>query len=149
EPPAPKLLEGQAPAGLWDGLAELVEERGFEVLRVPHEDMIHGANGLTDYTAQTLAVRQNMAQAAQAHSPGHELAPVLLHGPDQQDARQQRGIGAVEAASVALVSGGADDMDTRGYSIPYVSTWAARGDGKEPVEIVKATGERGRKTAAT
>ena len=38
-------------------------------------------------------------------------------------------------------------MDTSGYTIPYVSTWAARVDGKEPGEIVKATGERVRKTA--
>ena len=57
EPPAPKLLEGEAPVGLWDGLAGLVEERGFTVLRVPHEGMIHGANGVTDYTAKTVAVR--------------------------------------------------------------------------------------------
>lgn len=48
EPPSPRLLEGEAPAGLWDGLAALVEERGFEVLRVPHEGMIHGANGMTE-----------------------------------------------------------------------------------------------------
>lgn len=45
--------------------------------------------------------------------------------------------------------GAAHQMDTSGYTIPYVSTWAARVDGKEPVEIVKATGERVRKTALT
>src|SRR5690625_7989587 len=77
---------------------------------------------------------------------GHELGHVLLHGPDQEDARQHRGIGEVEAESVALMIGAAHDMDTSGYTIPYVSTWAARVDGKEPVEIVKATGERVRKT---
>jgi len=38
-------------------------------------------------------------------------------------------------------------MDTTGYTIPYVSTWAARVDGNEPAEVVKATGERVRKTA--
>src|SRR5690625_7872323 len=44
---------------------------------------------------------------------------------------------------------GADHgMNTSGYTIPYVSSWAARVDGKEPVEIVQATGERVRKTAA-
>ena len=48
EPPAPKLLEGEAPVGLWDGLAKLVEERGFAVLRVPHEGMIHGVKGQRD-----------------------------------------------------------------------------------------------------
>ena len=38
-------------------------------------------------------------------------------------------------------------MDTAGYTIPYVSTWAARVDGQEPVQVVQATGERVRKTA--
>ncbi|GAA2119138.1 ImmA/IrrE family metallo-endopeptidase [Kocuria atrinae] len=147
EPPAPKLLEGEAPVGLWDGLAGLVEERGFTVLRVPHEGMIHGANGVTDYTAKTVAVRENMDPAAQVKTLAHELGHVLLHGPDQEDARQHRGIGEVEAESAALMIGAAHGMDTSGYTIPYVSTWAARVDGKEPVEIVKATGERVRKTA--
>ncbi|GAB3062596.1 hypothetical protein GCM10027079_31750 [Sediminivirga luteola] len=149
EPPAPKLLEGQAPAGLWDGLAAQVEAAGFTVLRVPHEGMIHGANGMTDYTANTVAVRENMDPAAQVKTLAHELGHVLLHGPDQDEARQHRGIGEVEAESVALMVGAAHGMDTSGYTIPYVSTWAARVDGKEPVEVVKATGERVRKTALT
>ncbi|WP_181273821.1 ArdC-like ssDNA-binding domain-containing protein [Brevibacterium oceani] len=147
EPPAPRLLEGQAPAGLWDGLAAQVEAAGFTVLRVPHEGMIHGANGMTDYTANTVAVRENMDPAAQVKTLAHELGHVLLHGPDAEEARQHRGIGEVEAESVALMIGAAHGMDTSGYTIPYVSTWAARVDGKEPVEVVKATGERVRKTA--
>ncbi|MHB1063612.1 MAG: ArdC-like ssDNA-binding domain-containing protein [Georgenia sp.] len=147
EPPAPKPLEGEAPAGLWDGLAAQVREQGFEVVRVPHEGMIHGANGMTDYTAKTVAVRENMDPAAQVKTLAHELGHVLLHGPDNEDARQHRGIGEVEAESVALMIGAAHHMDTSGYTIPYVSTWAARVDGKEPVEIVKATGERVRKSA--
>ncbi|MFV0451349.1 MAG: ArdC-like ssDNA-binding domain-containing protein [Propioniciclava sp.] len=147
EPPAPRLLEGQAPVGLWDGLSQQVEERGFAVLRVPHEGMIHGANGMTGYTANAVAVRENMDPAAQVKTLAHELGHVLLHGPDAEDARQHRGIGEVEAESVALMVGAAHGMDTSGYTIPYVSTWAARVDGKEPVEVVKATGERVRKTA--
>lgn len=147
EPPSPRLLEGEAPAGLWDGLAALVEERGFEVLRVPHEGMIHGANGMTDYTAKTVAVRENMGPSAQVKTLAHELGHVLMHGPDAENARQHRGIAEVEAESVALMIGAAHGMDTSGYTIPYVSTWAARVDGKEPVEIVKTTGERVRKTA--
>ena len=149
EPPAPKLLEGEAPAALWEGLAVQVEAAGFSVLRVPHEGMIHGANGMTDYTANTVAVRENMDPAAQVKTLAHELGHVLLHGPDADEARQHRGIGEVEAESVALMVGAAHGMDTSGYTIPYVSTWAARVDGKEPVEVVKGTGERVRKTALT
>lgn len=147
EPPAPTLLEGETPAGLWDGLADHVRAQGFAVLRVPHEGMIHGANGVTDYTAKTVTVRENMDPTAQVKTLAHELGHVLLHGPDNDEARQHRGIGEVEAESVALMIGAAHGMDTSGYTIPYVSTWAARVDGKEPVEVVKATGERVRKTA--
>lgn len=147
EPPAPRLLEGEAPPGLWDGLVAQVHAAGFEVVRVPHEGLIHGANGMTDYTARTVAVRQNMDPAAQVKTLAHELGHVLMHGPDQEEARQHRGVGEVEAESVALMIGAAHRMDTSGYTIPYVSTWAARVDGKEPVEVVKATGERVRRTA--
>lgn len=147
EPPTPRLLEGESPAGLWEGLAGQVEAAGFTVVRVPNEGMIHGANGMTDYTDRTVTVRENMDPAAQVKTLSHELGHVLMHGPDAEDARQHRGIGEVEAESVALMIGAAHGMDTVGYTIPYVSTWAARVDGKEPVEVVKATGERVRKTA--
>ncbi|MBU8577612.1 ArdC-like ssDNA-binding domain-containing protein [Brevibacterium luteolum] len=148
EPPAPTLLEGEAPAGLWEGLAGQVEAAGFELVRVPHEGMIDGANGVTYFTDRQVAVRENMDPAAQVKTLAHELGHVLLHDPDREDATRHRGIAEVEAESVALMIGAAHGMDTTGYTIPYVSTWAARVDGKEPVEIVKATGERVRKTAA-
>ncbi len=45
--------------------------------------------------------------------------------------------------------GAAHGMDTAGYTIPYVSTWAARVDGQEAAQVVQATGERVRKTALT
>jgi hypothetical protein len=70
-----------------------------------------------------------------------------MHDPDDEEARQHRGIREVEAESVALMIGAAHGMDTAGYTIPYVSTWAARVDGQEPVQVVQAAGERVRKTA--
>ncbi len=147
EPPAPQLLDGEAPAGLWEGLAGQIEDRGFAVRRVPDESAIGGANGMTDYTAKTVVVRENMDPAAQVKTLAHELGHVLLHGPEADQARAHRGIGEVEAESVALMIGAAHGMDTSGYTIPYVSTWAARVEGSDPVEVVKATGERVRKTA--
>lgn len=147
ELPEPRILEGEAPAGLWLGLAAQVEERGFELLRVSEQSEISGANGLTDFAARTVAVRGDMDDAAQAKTLAHELAHVLMHGPDQEEARQHRGIGEVEAESVALMVGAAHGMDTSQYTIPYVAGWAANVDGKNPVEIVEATGERVRKTA--
>lgn len=144
--PSPVLLEGEAPSGLWDGLTGQIRGAGFEVLRVPHEGMISGANGLTDYEARTVAVRENMDSAAQVKTLAHELAHVLMHDPDDE-VRQHRGIREVEAESVALMIGAAHGMDTAGYTIPYVSTWAARVDGQDAGQVVQATGERVRKTA--
>jgi hypothetical protein len=81
EAPAPRLLEGQAPDGLWKALVGQVRAAGFEVLRVPHEGMIHGANGMTDWTTRQVAVRENIDPAAQVKTLAHELAHVLLHDP--------------------------------------------------------------------
>ena len=111
--------------------------------------MIHGANGLTDFGAKTVAVRENMPEAAQVKTLVHELAHVLLHGPEHPDASGHRGIGEVEADSVALMVAAAHGMDTSDYTIPYVSGWAATVPEKAPVEVVQATGERVRKTAAS
>ena len=147
--PSPVLLKGEAPAGLWDGLAALVEDEGFRVLRVEHEGLIHGANGLTDYAARTVAVRENMDAAAQVKTLAHELAHVKLHGPDNPDAVKHRGISEVEAESVALMIGAAHGMDTTAYTIPYVSGWAGTVKDKDPAEVVQATGERVRKAAGT
>ncbi len=147
ERPAPKLLQGEAPTGLREGLAERVTAEGFELLWVPHEGMIDGANGVTNYETRQVVVRTNMDDAAQVKTLAHELGHVLMHGPDQEDARQHRGIGEVEAESVALMIGAAHGMDTSEYTIPYVAGWAANVNGKEPVEVVQAAGERIRKTA--
>ena len=147
ERPAPALLAGEAPEGLLEGLAERVAAEGYELLWVPHEGMIGGANGLTNYSTRQVAVCTNMDDAAQVKTLAHELGHVLMHGPDQEEARQHRGIGEVEAESVALMIGAAHGMDTTGYTIPYVAGWAANVDGKNPVEVVQAAGERIRKTA--
>jgi len=145
--PAPRLLTGEAPAGLWEGLAEQIEAAGFALGDAPDASSIHGANGVTSYTDRTVFVRVDMDAAARVKTLAHELGHVLLHDPDNADVRLHRGIGEVEAESVALMIGAAHGMDTTGYTIPYVTSWAAQVDGKEPAEIVKATGERVRSTA--
>ena len=147
EPPAPKLLDGEAPQGLWDGLAMQVEALGFEVLRVPDAGRIGGADGLTDYLARQVSVRTDVTEVNQIATLAHELAHVLMHDPKDEDARQHRGVREVEAESVALMVGAAHGLDTSGYTIPYVAGWASSVKDAEPVEVVKATGERVRRTA--
>ena len=140
-------MQGLAPAGLWDGLAAQVESRGFALRQVPHARAIGGANGLTDYLAREVSVRLDIDHAARAKTLGHELAHVMLHGPDDVDARLHRGIAEVEAESVALMIGAAHGMDTTAYTVPYVSSWAASVPAKSPVEVVQATADRARAAA--
>ena len=149
ERPAALLLRGAAPEGLWDGLVAQVHDRGFRIQRVPDERSIHGANGLTDYTSRTVSVRTNMDDAAKVKTLAHELAHVMLHGPDNPGAARHRGIGEVEAESVALMIGAAHGLDTSSYTIPYVSSWASAVEGKTVTEVVQATGERVRATAVS
>lgn len=143
--PRPKLLEGAAPPGLWDGLARLVRDAGFRLEFVPHTELPGGANGVTRFDVRVMAVRQELDPAAQVKTLAHELAHVMMHDPDA--GRTHQGIGEVEAESVALMVGAAHRLDTSSYTIPYVSSWASLVDGKSPAEVIQAVGERVRATA--
>ena len=149
EQPMPMLLQGQAPEGLWEGLAAQVEARGFTLKQVPNAATIGGANGITDYSTREVAVRTDMDAAAQVKTLAHELGHVMLHGPDNEDAAMHRGIAEVEAESFALMIGAAHDLDTASYTIPYVTSWASSVPGKTPVEVVQATADRVRTTAVS
>lgn len=149
ERPVPRLLEGEAPTGLWEGLARLVDADGYQVLRVEHEGMIGGASGLTDFAARTVSVRMSMDPAAQVKTLAHELGHLMLHGPDNPDAGRHRGLAEVEAESVALMVGAAHSLDTSSYTVPYLASWASNVPGKTPVEAVQSTAERVRSTSIT
>jgi hypothetical protein len=155
ELPRPSLLSGQAPTGLWDGLADQITALGFELRLVSSAAAIGGANGLTDFLSREVSVRMDMDDAAQVKTLAHELGHVLLHVPRDNvistglaaDATLHRGIAEVEAESIALMVGAAHGLNTSSYSVPYVSTWAASVPGKTPVEVVQSTAERVRTTA--
>lgn len=148
ERPTPALLKGQAPAGLWEGLARVVEESGYRLRQVPNAASLGGANGLTQFGQRVVSVRDDMDDAARVKTLAHELGHLLLHGPGEaDDVVWHRGIVEVEAESVALMVGAAHGLDTSGYTVPYVSSWAADVPGKSPVEVVQATAERVRRAA--
>jgi hypothetical protein len=147
EAPQPTLLVGQAPEGLWDGLADQIEARGFGLRLVSNAAAIGGANGITDYTTREVSVRMDMDDAAQVKTLAHELGHVMLHGPDNADAAMHRGVAEVEAESVALMVGAGHGLDTASYTVPYVSSWASSVPGKSPVEVVRSTAERVRGAA--
>ena len=69
----PQLLRGRAPEGLWDGLADQIIARGYELRLVSDAAHIGGANGLTDFITREVSVRSDMDDAAQVKTLAHEL----------------------------------------------------------------------------
>jgi hypothetical protein len=148
EPPRPVLLDGQAPPGLWDGLSAQVHARGFQLADAPDAAALGGANGVTDFAASTVTVRADMPDAARTKTLAHELAHIVLGHESRADADGlHRGIGEVEAESVATMVTAAHGMDSSGYTVPYVAHWSSTVEDRDPVEVVRGTGERVRKIA--
>jgi DNA primase len=116
----PCLLEGDAPSGLWDALAGQVGGRGFVLERGP----CGPANGLTDFTTRTVRVRADVSPAQAAKTLAHELAHVVLHGPEKVRYFACRGRCEVEAESVAYIVAGWAGLPTDDYNFPYVAHWA-------------------------
>ncbi|MCB0913077.1 MAG: serine/arginine repetitive matrix protein 2 [Propionibacteriaceae bacterium] len=122
-PPEPTLLRGQAPPGLWDSLAELVEAEGFQLTRGD----CGGANGLTDYLGFEVRVRADIDDAQAVKTLAHELAHVLIRPePGEPYAGACRGRREVEAESVAYVVAAAHHLDTSQYTFNYVAGWATQ-----------------------
>lgn len=131
---APELLAGAAPEGLFDALREQITARGFDVALVPPAEMpTPGANGVTDWLAHRVCIRDDLEPAQRVKTTAHELAHVLLHEPGITCRDRIE----VEAESVAFVVMRAAGVSSGAYSFPYVARWA---DGK--TDLVAQTGER-------
>lgn len=99
QPGWPELLQGDAPAGLWDDLAAQIAAQGYTVER---GDCGRGANGCTSFADRVVRVRADIDGAAAAKTACHELAHVLLHDGSEY-ASGCRGRAEVEAESVAYL----------------------------------------------
>lgn len=147
ERPRPVLLAGEAPAGLWEGLAAQVREHGFTLADASDAAALHGANGVTDFLARTVQVRSDMDDAARVKTLAHELAHIELGHEDRRPAGLHKGIGEVEAESVALMVCASFGLDSTDYTIPYVAGWSSQVKDSSPSQVIRATGERARTTA--
>jgi hypothetical protein len=133
-PPAgPALLDGEAPAGLWDALAAQVTAEGFTLTRA---EIPSGANGTTNFATRTVTVAAHLSPAQAAKTLAHELGHAVCHT-GMEYATGCRGRAEVEAESVAFIVCRAAGLMTAAYSFGYVAGWSA-GDPK----VVKATAER-------
>jgi DNA primase len=154
EQPAPQLLLGQAPAGLWDALAGQVTAHGFTLERGD----CGPANGVTNYRLRTVAIRPDVDDAQAVKTLIHELAHVVLHDPADgalartggpivpaeaaEQSWQCRGTVEVEAESVAYLIAAVHGLDTTAYTFPYVAGWAGAVDAVTPDRVVQATAQR-------
>ena len=127
EPQRPSLLDGHAPQGLWDALAQQVSQAGFALSRAADSCVIGGANGVTDYAARTVKVRADVTDAQAVKTLAHELGHVMLHDPaaDAAWAMPCRGVKEVEAESVAFLVTAHAGLDSSDYTFAYVAGWAA------------------------
>ena len=144
-PPAPQLLEGHAPPGLWDALTSVITARGFTVARCATAAEIGGANGLTDYGTRAVTVRGDVDDAQAVKTLAHEAGHVLLHNPaDRGQGPACRDLIEVEAETVAYLVAAHHGLDTADYTFAYIAGWAGRDN-----EAITSTARRVLDTART
>lgn len=131
-------LEGEAPAGLWDGLAEQVAAAGYGLERGDCGQ----AGGYSDPVRKVVRVRDSHSDAEACSVLAHELAHVLLHCNTGYDYAGHRGTAEIEAESIAYLVVTAKGLPSGSCATPYVAGWA---DGD--VKKVKAAAERVVRTA--
>jgi antirestriction protein ArdC len=141
--PMPELLEGAAPPGLWESLAELVRQEGYTLRRGDCSP----ANGVTDYTAREVTVRPDLDDSQAVKTLAHELGHVLLPPPAEESLLNPvcRGLREIEAESVAYIVTHAHGLDSGEYTFGYVANWGGRTSAASGVtveELVQQTATR-------
>lgn len=122
---APALLEGAAPAGLWEHLASLVQQSGYTI---ELGTCVSGVNGYTNPRTRKVRVRDDVEQTQAVKTLAHELAHIRAdHAsrfPEYATDPRCRGQAEIEAESIAYVVTTSAGMTTDAYSVPYVGAWA-------------------------
>jgi hypothetical protein len=126
----PKLLDADAPEGIWAALVAQADAAGFGVIRKQRGS----ENGYCDFSSKQIAVRPDVASAQAVKTLIHELGHALLHSAELPRSKE---VAEVEVESVAYIVCDAIGLDSGDYSFGYVATWSG-GD----IEKIKATGER-------
>ena len=113
----PKLLDADAPEGIWDALVAQADGAGFEVIR----NQRGSENGYCDFSSKQIAVRPDVAPAQAVKTLIHELGHALLHG---EELPRSKEVAEVEVESVAYIVCDAIGLDSGDYSFAYVARWA-------------------------
>jgi DNA primase len=136
EQPALRLPEGDAPAGLWDGLVGEVESRGFTVTRADCAP----AYGVTRYADRRVEIAPDLSPAMACHVLAHELGHIAADHGTRPDV--PRGVREAEADGIAYLITRTAGLPGH-MSIDYVTGWT----GGRP-DVVRATAARVVTTAA-
>jgi hypothetical protein len=126
----PKLLEADAPEGIWHALVAQADAAGFEVIR----NRRGRENGYCDFSSKQIAVRPDVAPAQAVKTLIHELGHALLHSDEPPRSKE---VAEVEVESVAFIVCDAIGLDSGDYSFAYVARWA-----EGSIDLLKETGER-------
>ena len=145
----PELLTGDAPARLWEQLADQVRAHGYEVAVTwspqASAELLGSANGSTNPRDHVVTIRGELEPAQSCKTLAHELAHIVAGHADADrvaDYLVCRGRCEVEAESAAYLVCSAVGLDTAAYTFPYVARWA---DGQ--TETVTKTADAAIKTA--
>ena len=133
---------GGMPPGLWDALTWLARREGFAVGR---GDCGSG-HGVTSWASRRIRIRPGLDRREEAHALLHELGHVLAHGrlaavPGASTAGC-RGIGKVEADSIAFIISARLGIGDAARSWPFVASWAGSDARARPLDTICATGAR-------
>jgi antirestriction protein ArdC len=136
------LLEGEAPAAMWDAVEGIALANRYVVKRGD----CRGANGYTSPSERLIMVRDDVSDAQAFKTLVHEVAHMLLHCEEESlraDAVAHRDVAEVEAESTAYIVSKALGLPTESYSLPYVAAWG----GEDAQAKITATGQNVVKTA--
>ncbi|MFT3714034.1 MAG: ArdC-like ssDNA-binding domain-containing protein [Archangium sp.] len=127
----------------FDAMRELVKSiRGVNGITLRARQPIDNPNAAGWFDLRTHHIVVIAGESPEAHQLKtllHEVAHAVLHGDGEHHATPTA---EVEAESTAFVVAHALGLDTSGFSLPYVATWALAGDEKEPTRAVANVGER-------
>lgn len=126
----PKLLDADAPEGIWDALAAQANAAGFEVIR----NRRGSENGYCDFVSCRIGIRPDVEPLQAVKTLVHEVGHALLH---RDDVVRTREVQEVEVESVAFVVLDALGLESGAYSFPYVARWS-NGD----LDVLKASADR-------
>ncbi len=110
-------------------LPYLIELAGQIGSQVVFEAMSGQRNGYYVVESRGIAIREDISPNAQVKTLIHELAHALLRAePCEDDPALEHAAEELVVESVAFTVCGSLGLDSSGYSIPYLASWAERED---------------------